>query len=135
VIELDEHSLSIGPRIPGGYVFIDGAGVGDIGPTVMRDRESLAQSGFFVAAVAVDEEGRLVDEPEIITRGFIFVNDTTEIIDGAREVIAATVGSQRASGGDLSKSIQDALGKYLYAETGRRPMIYALVKRFAMAPA
>jgi ribonuclease J len=135
VIELDEHSLSIGPRIPGGYVFIDGAGVGDIGPTVMRDRETLAQSGFFVTAVAVDEEGRLVDEPEIITRGFIFVNNTTEIIDGAREVIAATVGSQQASGGDLSKSIQDALGKYLYAETGRRPMIYALVKRFAMAPA
>jgi ribonuclease J len=135
VIELDEHSLTIGPRIPGGYIFIDGAGVGDIGPTVMRDREMLARSGFFVAALALDEDGNLVDDPEIITRGFVYVNDTTELINAAKEVVAATIRNHRGGRDDLKKSIEDALSKYLYAETGRRPMIYALIKHFAMAPA
>jgi ribonuclease J len=135
VIELDEHSLTIGPRIPGGYIFIDGAGVGDIGPTVMRDREMLAQSGFFITAVAIDEEGRLVDDPEIVTRGFIYVNDTTEVMNGAKEVIAATISNHRGRRAELKRSIEDALSKYLYGETGRRPVIYALIKRFAMAPA
>jgi ribonuclease J len=135
VIELDEHSLTVGPRIPGRYIFIDGAGVGDIGPTVMRDREALAQSGFFITAVALDEEGRLVDDPEIVTRGFIYVNDTTDVMKGAKEVIAATISNHRGKRDEIKKSIEDALSKYLYAETGRHPMVYVLVKQFAMAPA
>jgi ribonuclease J len=135
VIELDENSLTIGPRIPGGYIFIDGAGVGDIGPTVMRDREMLARSGFFVTSLALDEDGNLVDDPEIITRGFVYVNDTTELINGAKEVVAAAISNHRGGHDDLNKSIEGALSKYLYAETGRRPMIYALITRVAMAPA
>lgn len=128
VLELDEQSLTIGPRIPGGYVFVDGIGVGDVGPAVMRDRERLADSGFFIAVVTLGNDGRLVERPEIISRGFVYLEEAEEILEGAKDNITHTIKASGRNRDQLCKRIENSLSRYLYAETGRRPMIYAIVK-------
>jgi ribonuclease J len=129
ILELDENSLTLGPRIPGGYVFIDGIGVGDVGPSVIRERERLSQSGFFVAVIRVDEEGKMIGFPEIVTRGFIYLDESQDILAGAEDIIFTIVNTaNQVTKEQLSKKIVSALHKYFSAETGRRPMIHAIVK-------
>jgi ribonuclease J len=128
VLELDEQSLTVGPRIPGGYVFVDGAGVGDVGPAVMRDRERLAESGFFVAVVQVNQRGQIVGRPEILSRGFVYLEESSALLEGAEEVIAQVVHTSSGDKAEIGKKLEGALSKYLYAETGRRPMTYAIIK-------
>jgi ribonuclease J len=128
ILELDQHSLSIGPRVPGGYIFVDGSGVGDVGPAVMRDRERLADSGFFVAVVALDEDGNMRGKPDLISRGFVYLDESGDLLLGARETISELVNAQGTNRAQLSRQIENALSRYLYAETGRRPMVHAVVK-------
>ncbi|MFN2187352.1 MAG: ribonuclease J [Candidatus Promineifilaceae bacterium] len=128
ILELDQNSLSVGPRIPGGYIFVDGSGVGDVGPAVMRDRERLADSGFFVAVASLNEDGTLRARPEMISRGFIYLEDSDDLLEGAEEAILDVVNTSNGSPAQLSKKIESALSKYFYAETGRRPMVQAVVQ-------
>jgi len=129
ILELDESSLTIGPRIPGGYIFIDGSGVGDVGPSVIRERERLSQSGFLVAVIRTNDDGLLIGRPEIVTRGFVYLDESQDILEGAKETIAAVVNTNdQATREQLAKKIESALYKYFSAETGRRPMIHAVVK-------
>jgi ribonuclease J len=128
ILEFDAHNMHIGERIPGGYIFVDGIGVGDVGPSVMRDRELLAESGFFVTAVRVNEDGRLIGKPEIVSRGFVYLSEAQELLDGAEELVANTVEGYDGPRERLARKIEDNLRRYLHGETGRRPVIYALVK-------
>jgi ribonuclease J len=128
VLELDQNSLSIGPRIPGGYIFVDGSGVGDVGPAVMRDRERLADSGFFVAVASLDEDGNLREKPGLISRGFVYLEESGDLLKGAEETIINVVNANDGSRKKLSKQIESALSRYFYAETGRRPMVHAVVQ-------
>jgi ribonuclease J len=128
ILELDEHTMEVGPRIPGGYIFVDGSGVGDVGPKVLRDRERLANSGFFIAVVSIDDEGTVTGRPEIISRGFVYLDEAGDIMKGAEEVIVQTVRASGRNRDHIYKRIEGALSKYLYAETGRRPMVYTIVK-------
>ena len=128
ILELDEQSLTVGPRIPGGYIFVDGSGVGDVGPAVMRDRERLANSGFFIAIVSLDQSGQIIDKPEIISRGFVYLGEAGDIMEGAEEVITRTISASGRNRAKLYKKLESALSRFLYAETGRRPMVYVIVK-------
>jgi ribonuclease J len=128
ILELDKHTMAVGPRIPGGYIFVDGSGVGDIGPAVMRDRERLANSGFFIAVVTIDDQGKVTERPKIISRGFVYLDEAGDIMKGAEDVIVQTVSASGRNRDRIYKRIEGALSKYLYAETGRRPMVYAIVK-------
>ncbi len=128
ILELDEHTMEVGPRIPGGYIFVDGSGVGDVGPRVLRDRERLANSGFFIAVVSIDDEGTVTGRPKIISRGFVYLDEAGDIMKGAEEVIVQTVRASGRNRDHIYKRIEGALSKYLYAETGRRPMVYTIVK-------
>ena len=128
ILELDEHTLTIGPRIPGGYIFVDGSGVGDVGPAVMRDRERLANSGFFITIVSLDERDQVIGNPEIISRGFVYLEEAGDILEGAEEVIIRTISASGRNRDKLNKKIESALSRFLYAETGRRPMVYTIVK-------
>jgi len=94
----------------------------------MRDRERLADSGFFIAVVSLETDGQLVEQPEIISRGFVYLEEADEIMDGARETIAQTISASGRNRDKLDKRIENALARYLYTETGRRPMVYAIVK-------
>ncbi|MCC6955180.1 MAG: ribonuclease J [Anaerolineales bacterium] len=127
VVEFEDNQMKIGERVPGGYVFVDGAGVGDIGLAEVREREALARDGFILVNLSLDETSRrLREEPEIITRGFIQNRMGDELIDGAREVIQQAV---RNGNGDLQQDLQQAIKSFLFNRTRRRPMVFVTLSR------
>ena len=132
VLEFENGNMTVGERIPGGYVYVDGSGVGDIGPSVMREREALAEDGFVVVNLRVNKAGQLVGKPEIISRGFVFVRDADEMFNAAQAQIAAAAlrANSNGSAGSpqvLREKVQQALADFFYAELKRRPMVFALV--------
>ena len=125
VVEFDEEGARLTERIPGGWVFVDGSGVGDIGPVVLRDREILSQDGFVLAVIRLDEKtGRLLDRPRIITRGFVFVKENLDLIERAEEEVIAAL---QVDGNDPQTTIRKALNELLYNETRRQPMVMPVV--------
>lgn len=130
VIEADKYGVrSTGERVPGGYVFVDGSGVGDIGKSVIHDREILARDGFITVVVNVDgETGRLLNDPEIITRGFIYMRDADTLLGNIKTTVNDVMQQMRQSrNGKRRDRLQEALSRMLYNETKRRPMIFAVV--------
>jgi ribonuclease J len=126
VIEFRKGRMSIGERIPGGYVFVDGSGVGDIGPSIMKEREALARDGFVMVHLQLDRKtGRLRSAPEIHTRGFVVLRDAEALLNLARKRIQEVVAS--AKGDDLKAKVERELGKLFYAETKRNPMVLAIL--------
>jgi ribonuclease J len=128
-LELDEQSLSILPRMPGGYVFVDGASVGEIGWPVVRDRERLAQSGVVFAVVTTNRVGHVVGAPEIIARGFVNPSQSKKLMAGAAETITKAARTYANRAEPLENAIKDTLRHYLRAETGRRPLIHVVVNK------
>ena len=129
VVEADKGGVRVGERVPGGYVFVDGSGVGDVGRTVMKDRETLARDGFMIVVVNLDEEtGELIGEPEIISRGFIYLRDADTLIDQVRRTIEEALRStQGTRNGKRRERLQESISRLLYNETKRRPMIFSIV--------
>jgi ribonuclease J len=126
VLEFQNEDMMVGERVPGGYVFVDGTGVGDIGPSVMRERETLAESGMVIVNLHVGAGGQLAGKPEIISRGFVFVKDEAEMFEAAQQQIAKA--AARAGGdGALRERVEAELSDFFYTETKRRPMIFALI--------
>ena len=126
-IEFLHGNMNLGERIPGGYVFVDGAGVGDIGPSVVREREALARDGIVLVNLAIDRNtSKLREEPEIITRGFIIIRDAEVLMAGMSKLISETV---RRGNGDLKEDLRNTLMSYIYNETKRRPMIFITTSR------
>ncbi len=126
-IEFNNGIMKMGERVPGGYVFVDGAGVGDIGPSVVREREALARDGIVLVNLTIDPNtNQLREEPEIITRGFIIIRDADELMAGMNKLIRETV---RRSNGDLKEDLRNTLMSYIYNETKRRPMIFISLSR------
>jgi ribonuclease J len=129
IIEFDESGMTIGERVPGGYVFVDGATVGGIGPSVLRHRESLARDGFVVALVNRNPQSKaIVGQPRLISRGFMPQPDD-ELFELAQETLAAALASapKRAPDSELENLMKSRLGQFLYNETKRRPMIIPVV--------
>ena len=127
-IELSRSGLKVGERQPGGYVFVDGSGVGDVGRAVIRDREILARDGFMLVSVNVDQvSGRLVDEPRIISRGFVYLRDAEDFLEQIRDNIAQVVQGSRSANGRKRVMVEDSLSKLIYSETKRRPMIFSII--------
>lgn len=123
------NQMTIGERVPGGYVYVDGSGVGDIGPAVMRDREILGRDGFVIVNLLVDRDSHeLVAQPEIISRGFVYLREASDLMEGAQNTIRNVTSSNgRSPTRKLREEIERSLDKYFYNETKRRPMIFALV--------
>ena len=117
-------------RVPGGYVFVDGSGVGDVDKSVIRDREVLARDGFIVTVVRRDKDGGFkAHNPEIITRGFIYMREAESL---TKVMSQAVLGELRQLGEDAAEEtirgrVTDALSKVIYSETRRRPMIIVIV--------
>lgn len=129
VIEVDKGGVRVGERIPGGYVFVDANGVGDMGKTVMRERETLARDGFLTIVASVDGTGRMVGEPEIISRGFVYMRDANALVENIRQTVTEALLSARGVRGIKRRErVQEALGKMLYAETKRRPMVFCIIQ-------
>jgi ribonuclease J len=125
-IEFSEGRLQVGDRIPGEYIFVDGSGVGDIGPTVMRERERLARDGFVIVRAEVDPSThRLASRPELVSRGFVFVPESGELLARAEEKIRET--AARGNGNRVAERIEAALSELFYKETKRRPMVFVML--------
>ena len=127
-LELTAVTLDILPRMKGGYVFVDGASVGDIGWSVVRERDQLSQNGFFFASVNSNDRGDVIGKPEFVSRGFTNLKEAEDLMEGAEETIARVVkmvaeNKQK----NLTKQLEDALSRYFYAETGRRPLVHVIV--------
>jgi ribonuclease J len=122
-IEFRDGKMNIAERVPGGYVFVDGSGVGDIGPSVMREREALARDGFVLVHLVLDcDKSRLIKDPEIITKGFVFMRDAEALIDQANESVRQLI--EEVPLEHIEKRIEDGLSKFFYNETRRRPMVF-----------
>ncbi|HSQ17020.1 MAG TPA: ribonuclease J [Anaerolineales bacterium] len=127
VVEFDGRGMRVSERVPGGYVFVDGTGVGDIGPSVVREREALARDGIVLVNLSLDRHsGLLSEEPEIITRGFIVANDASELLAGMSKLAREAV---KRGNGNLKEDLQHTLSSFIYNETKRRPMIFVTTSK------
>lgn len=127
VIEVWPDRMRLGEEVNGGHVLVDGLDIGNIGAAVLRDRKHLARDGFLVAMVAIDRAtGEVVADPEILTRGFVYVAESEELIEGAKERMWQVLRMPGAASSARNK-IKDALSAYCYNRTGRRPLILPLV--------
>jgi ribonuclease J len=120
-----EEGLDVEERVPGGYVFVDGAQVGEIGPAVMREREALGQCGFVIAVLTYSRRsGQLVGLPRIVTRGFVFTPEADDLLARAQDVIRTAVSEAGgAKPGELEEKVELALSRFLYRETRRHPVV------------
>jgi len=128
---LADGSARRGVPVTAGYVYVDGLSVGEVGELVLRDRRALANDGMFMVVVAVDKQtGRVVGRPEIITRGFVHLNEKDPIMaEAARRVVAAieNPGEHISEVGLLKTQIKDGVSRFLYEQTKRRPMVFPVV--------
>jgi ribonuclease J len=125
VIEFRNGKMQVGERLPGGYVFVDGSGVGDVGPAVLRERESLARDGIVVVQLRLDRRtGSLMRDAELISRGFVYEPEADALLASARDHIRQVVES--SDGHHLEAEVERELSKLFYAETKRRPMVIVL---------
>jgi len=127
IVELSGGRIKLGERIPGGYIFVDGESIGEVDHDIMRERGKLARNGIFLIDISVDKlNGRLLHEPEIITRGFVSPEDAEELLPEVRKHIMDVVNN---SGWESEKDIANAVRSYLYEETKRRPMVLVTLSK------
>ena len=134
VIEIMPKTLKLGGSVPAGEVYVDGSGVGDVGAVVMRDRKRLAEDGMVVVVLPISaHDGGLLSEPEIITRGFIYVKESGDLmkeLQGVALDAAESVSRRRArDDGELRGTVKSAVSSYLYKTTRRSPMVIPVVTR------
>lgn len=147
IMEFNQQTGRIAGRTPVGHVFVDGVTVGGIGSVVVRDRQMLAKDGILMVVVSVDQQtGELVAGPDIVSRGFVSMRDSTELIDGAKDAVRKAFSksyvapARELSDGDetaegnapmmtsaSSRKIKDTISRFLYDKTRRRPMIIPVV--------
>ncbi|MDA1330529.1 MAG: ribonuclease J [Chloroflexi bacterium] len=126
-VEFQNGKMRLAERVPGGYVFVDGSGVGDIGPSVMREREALSKDGFILVNLFMDKNKRqLAQDPEIITRGFVYLRDSDSLMSDTRKQIERTLAQ---SNGNFKQDLESQLRNFFYNETKRRPMIFVMVNK------
>ncbi|EHL07559.1 hypothetical protein HMPREF0322_01676 [Desulfitobacterium hafniense DP7] len=133
---LDTDKMECAERVESGSVFVDGLGIGDVGQIVLRDRQQLSQDGVVVVVAALSKGSptTLVSGPDIISRGFTFMKEAEELVEGAKKVVAASIETQinkeRWEWGVLRGSIHESLSQYLWDKTRRRPMILPVLLQF-----
>ncbi len=119
-------------KLPSDYVFVDGLGVGDVSEVVLRDRQALAEDGMFVVIVTIDSQtGNLVGEPDIISRGFIYMKGNKNLIDEARKEVVRIIRphqkKEHPSPVYIKNKLRDELGAFLFKRIQRRPMVLPVV--------
>ena len=132
VIELTRNSCKITGTVPAGKMLVDGLGVGDVGSVVLRDRKHLAQDGMIVVVVNLSsEDGSVISGPDIITRGFVYVKESGDLMEELKEIATEAVEdciSQHITDwATIKASIKSALSNYLYKHTKRNPMILPVI--------
>lgn len=131
-VELAGGKARYGPKVHSGNVLIDGLGVGDVGNIVLRDRKLLSQDGILVVVVTLSKQnGTILSGPDIISRGFVYVRESEELLDEANRIVTQTLVKCMEENvnewSSLKNNVKDTLGRYLYEQTRRRPMILPII--------
>ncbi len=129
VVEFTKDTAQVVDQVPSGNVFVQGSGVGDIGPKVMAEREILARDGFVIAVIPVTPTtGEPNGRPELVSRGFVYLRESGGLLDRAAErAWVALQGSGLKRRQAIVERTQDVLNKFFYEETRRRPMVVGVV--------
>jgi ribonuclease J len=141
VLEFTPEQATIGERVPGGYVFVDGTGIGDVGPSLMREREQLARDGFVVVVMPRKAGARLAGTrtvdgeptaaPRIVTQGLVYQPHAADLLDGISARAQEVLDKHRSmDDADLEEALRRSLEDYIYTETKRRPVVSALLSPF-----
>lgn len=133
ILELDEHEAKVTGKVPTGAIFVDGIGVGDVGNIVLRDRQQLSEEGMMTVVLALDHAtGELMAGPDIVSRGFVYVRESEELITEATELMHEVVEDLLSRGitdwGKIKSSIKESLSDYVWKKTKRRPMIIPIIQ-------
>ena len=130
VLELDENSAQVIGNVQTGTVLVDGIGVGDVGNIVLRDRQKLAEDGIIIVVLTIESgSGMVLAGPDIVSRGFVYVRDSEDMMEEAREVLVDCIEDlgPTTDWNALKSEIRDALGYFVMNQTGRRPMIIPII--------
>ncbi|WP_295172239.1 RNase J family beta-CASP ribonuclease [Ruminococcus sp.] len=132
VIETDGNTMKVVSQVPAGRVLVDGLGVGDVGSIVLRDRKHLAQDGLIIIVIGIEKStNEIVAGPDIISRGFVYVRESEELMVEARSLLSDTLANCSASElrewNSLKGKLRDALSDYIYQKTKRSPMILPII--------
>ena len=132
VLELSEESAEVTGTVPVGDVYVDGLGVGDVGNIVIRDRKHLAEDGILIVVMALESSSNyLVAGPDIVSRGFVYVKESDELMDEARSIVIDLMDRFQernlSDWGKMKSTIRDALSDFLWKKTKRRPMILPII--------
>ncbi|MNW23555.1 Ribonuclease J 1 [compost metagenome] len=132
VVEIQGGSARKAGKVTAGNVLIDGLGVGDVGNIVLRDRKLLSQDGILVVVVTLSkQDGAIVSGPDIISRGFVYVRESEGLLDEANRIVSNTLQRLMSENvnewASLKTNVKDALGRFLYEQTRRRPMILPII--------
>ncbi len=132
VLEMDKENARIAGKVPVGGILVDGLGVGDVGNIVLRDRQHLAEDGILIVVLALDGySDQLVSGPDIVSRGFVYVRESDELMEEARHIVDESVRGCLDRGisdwGKIKSGIKDSLGEYVWKKTKRRPMILPII--------
>ena len=132
VIEMDENSLDVTGVVPNGQVLIDGLGVGDVGAVVLRDRKHLAEDGLLIVVMGVDHDlGSVVSGPDIISRGFVYMREADELMEGARGAASRAIEAfgpiDASEWNHLKNDVRESVQRYVYDTIKRNPMILPII--------
>ena len=131
VLEIDKKGAKLQGEIPAGNVLVDGAGVGDIGSVVLRDRKHLAEDGLVVVVATVDDYGEIISGPDIVSRGFVYVKEAEELMQRVKEIatqsITKALTKRVRDWAAIKGAVRDDIAKFIFKETKRRPMILPVI--------
>ncbi|MBE3594174.1 MAG: ribonuclease J [Candidatus Carbobacillus altaicus] len=132
VVEIEQGIARLGPKVSVGQVLIDGLGVGDVGNIVLRDRKLLSQDGILVVVVTLSKQkGTILSGPDIISRGFVYVRESEPLMEEASKLVTNTLNKLMndnvSDWSSLKNTVKDALGRFLFEQTRRRPMILPII--------
>jgi ribonuclease J len=131
ILELTRKKAQITGSVQSGSILVDGLGVGDVGNIVLRDRKHLSEDGLIVIVAVLNSKGKVVCEPDVISRGFVYVKEAETLMDEirviAKESIEKSMNKKKNSYNAVKNNIKDELGSYVYQKTKRKPMILPVI--------
>ncbi|MDO4621951.1 MAG: ribonuclease J [Eubacteriales bacterium] len=132
VLELDDDGAAIVDHVETGDIMVDGLGIGDVGNIVLRDRQHLSEEGILIVVLTLERSGaKLLAGPDIVSRGFVYVRESEELMEGARMVVEDALELCLDQGitdwGKLKSAVKDSLGSFVWQRTQRRPMILPII--------
>jgi ribonuclease J len=132
VLELTKDTAKTNGTVTAGKVLVDGLGVGDVGNIVLRDRKHLSQDGLIVVVVTISKEsGQVIVGPDIISRGFVYVRESEDLMEDAKSIIKEALAKceekQITEWSAIKSQVKDSLREFIYSKTKRNPMILPII--------